>query len=178
MSINYLGVIKQVQPKGHILSVIDGASNYMISNFGEVISIVKKTPKILKGIDLGQQKYKGVQIKYDDGIVRKKYIHHLVAEHWLLKKENDVQIRHLNGNNQDNRLENLRYGTSKENNQDKIIHRTILDGEKNPMSKLTEKEVLLMRTIKNKSYKKIGEMFNVSPMTAYRAIKKEAWKNV
>jgi hypothetical protein len=56
-----------------------------------------------------------------------------------------------------------------------------LFGDQNPMSKLTKKDVLLMRKIYNEeiiSYKNIAKKFNVSTMTAYRAITKQSWSNI
>jgi hypothetical protein len=52
-------------------------------------------------------------------------------------------------------------------------------GEKNPMAVLNYETVALMRKIRENfktPYKKIGSMFGVSAMTAYRAIVGKAWK--
>ena len=37
------------------------------------------------------------------------YVHTLVARHFLPNPENKINILHINGNNRDNRVENLRW---------------------------------------------------------------------
>lgn len=49
-------------------------------------------------------------------------VHSLVAEAFLGPRPAHLVVRHLNGNNKDNRLENLVYGTHAENAQDRIDH--------------------------------------------------------
>lgn len=56
-----------------------------------------------------------------------------------------------------------------------------LKGTENPMSVLTDKQVLEMRKFRketNLSYSKIGKKFKVSAMTAYRAIVGESWNHI
>ncbi len=49
-----------------------------------------------------------------------------------------TQVRHLNGNSHDNRIENLEYGTAYENWKDKYQSGTATVGEKNPNAKLSD----------------------------------------
>lgn len=57
---------------------------------------------------------------------------------------------------------------------------TFSKGEANGGAKLTEAMVIEMRQIRTTglSFKKIGTLFSVSPMTAYRAIVKQAWSHI
>jgi DNA invertase Pin-like site-specific DNA recombinase len=51
--------------------------------------------------------------------------------------------------------------------------------EKNPISKINRVIVYEMKKIRSEtgmSYKKIAKMFNISTMTAYRAVKEISWK--
>lgn len=54
-------------------------------------------------------------------------------------------VRHKNGVNDDNRSNNLMYGTRSENEQDKVKHGTALLGERHHQSKLTTQQVLAIR---------------------------------
>ena len=49
------------------------------------------------------------------------------------------EVRHLNGNPQDNRPDNLAWGTRIENWADRIAHGHGTDGQRNPMAKLSDK---------------------------------------
>lgn len=51
-----------------------------------------------------------------------KGIHRLVALAFHGPRPKGMQIRHINGDKSDNRAENLRYGTMKENGEDRVRH--------------------------------------------------------
>lgn len=52
-------------------------------------------------------------------------VHHLVMDAFGEPKPSDAhEIRHLNGNRRDNRIENLAWGTRRENWQDSVRHGT------------------------------------------------------
>ena len=53
-----------------------------------------------------------------------KMAHVLVAETFIGPKPDGLQVRHLNGNPADNRVENLAWGTSSENAYDRVRHGT------------------------------------------------------
>lgn len=56
-----------------------------------------------------------------------------------------MQACHRNGDQIDNRLENLRWGTPQENADDRIRHGTQARGEDSAQAKLTEADVLEIR---------------------------------
>lgn len=87
---------------------------YEVSNLGRVKSFVKdKDGKILKGgkHDFGYIKYSLHSI---DGI-KQILGHRLVAQAFISNPENKPYIDHINGITCDNRVENLRWCTQKEN---------------------------------------------------------------
>lgn len=104
---------------------------YQVSNFGNVKSIErviirsdnrKKTikEKIKEGTH--NKGYKRISLVDINGISRNQYVHRLVLKSFLY--ESDLYVDHIDGNKQNNRLENLRYVTNSENltfrNTDKI----------------------------------------------------------
>lgn len=65
-------------------------------------------------------------------------IHRLVAEAFLIKKESDEDINHINGIRNDNRLENLEYCTHKEN-----LCKAITEKQwKTSVNQLTKKQII------------------------------------
>ena len=92
---------------------INGFSNYEISKNGEVRN--KVTQYILKG-RLSKSGYLQVSIKEDKtGKFKNQYIHRLVAIHFLDNPENKREVNHKDGNKENNKLENLEWVTSSEN---------------------------------------------------------------
>lgn len=148
--------------------------DYWFSNFGRVVSTKNNGLKILSGTIVGQSKYIGVAVQGK----KKIYVHRVVCELFNGPPQKNQQCRHLDGNNKNNIAKNLAWGTAKENNQDKLRHGTSPKGEKNPMAKLNHKiinEMIKTREETKFSYKKLAKLFNVSTMTAFRAVNKRSW---
>lgn len=60
----------------------------------------------------------------DRGVHKKLRVAAMVAEAFIGPRPAGLEIRHLNGDAQDNRAENLRYGTSSANKLDRLRHGT------------------------------------------------------
>ena len=111
---------------------------YKISNLGRVKSLGNKTTQkkevILRPHNL-RRGYKNVAL-YKNGIKKEVSIHRLVAEAFIPNPYNKPYIDHINTVTDDNRVENLRWCTPKENANNK---RTLkkksesVKGDKNPM---------------------------------------------
>jgi DNA invertase Pin-like site-specific DNA recombinase len=86
--------------------------------------------------------------------------------------------RHLDGKKNNNSAINLAWGSQSQNNLDKERHGTAPHGQRNPMAKLTDEKVKLMKLRREQygeSFSRIAAKFNVSTMTAYRAITGQSW---
>lgn len=91
------------------------------------------------------------------------------------------ECRHLNGKRCDNRLENLVWGTSTENNRDRITHGTIPRGDSHPRSKLTETIVIeLRRAFHNGTYHipTMAKRYGVNCTGISNAIRGVTWKHL
>ncbi len=89
------------------------------------------------------------------------------------------QAAHNNGAKTDNRPDNLRWLTRIENYQDQILHGTSKRGEGHHMHKLTEGDVIAIRSLSGTVLQKeIGEMFSVNATAISRVINKKRWGHV
>lgn len=97
--------------------------DYLISSQGEVISYARKTPRLLKGTP-DQDGYLRYQVGGKGG--KRRGGHQLVLEAfhpegWF----EEAKVLHVNGDPSDNRLENLYWGTSLDNTNDRRKHGTL-----------------------------------------------------
>jgi len=76
--------------------------------------------------------------------------------------------------------DHLSWKSHKSNHEDRIGHGTNLAGSTNPMSKLTEQNVLDMRRMRRAgcTYQYIADAFNISLMTSYNACIGKTWQHV
>ena len=92
-------------------------------------------------------------------------IHKLVLETFVGPCPKGMECRHLNGIKTDNRLCNLQYGTKKENQGDRILHKTDNKGSKHGMSKIIESQFIEIKKLLEEeilTQKEIGDIFNLS----------------
>lgn len=92
---------------------------YHISNLGNVRQIIdNQEPETTKKITLHKYRaskgYPYVRL-YKNGKARTTYIHRLMAIAFIPNPYNKPEVDHINTNTQDNRIENLRWVTHKEN---------------------------------------------------------------
>lgn len=73
--------------------------------------------------------YKRVKLSRQDDD-RNRLVHQLVAEAFIGPRPEGMVTRHLNGDNVDNRPQNLAYGTHAENNADLVRHGTHWNAQK------------------------------------------------
>jgi hypothetical protein len=86
---------------------IEQQPNYGINVNGEVKNLI--TNRILRGSDNGKN-YTKVQLNN-----KNYFLHRLLAENYIPNPDNKPKVDHIDGNPQNNRLENLRWISPQEN---------------------------------------------------------------
>ena len=95
--------------------------------------------------------------------------------------EGQTDCCHINGIPDDNRLENLRWGTRTQNMEDARRHGTLLLGEASPGAKISSRDVQEIRRLILEGgllQREIGEMFGVTSMTVSRIKRGVTWTHL
>ena len=111
----------------------------------------------------------------------KRFVHQLVLETFVGPRKPGQGSRHLDGDSQNNRLENLEWSDQKTNMRDKVAHGTDNRGSNHVSSKITEEQVVEIRKIyseKKISHSKIAKLYGVSTSTIQRIINNKRWQHV
>ena len=160
---------------------------YQVSDFGRVRSLDRTTirsdgkichyrGKLLKISPCVAGEYSGVTFSVD-GVCRTMLIHRLMLLSFVGPPAEGEECRHLDGNGRNNCLENLKWGTSKENAADSIRHGTFVRGEKVWCSRLRELDVHAIRFWAKAGYmlKDIAAVFDVHPTHVTMIVKRQRW---
>jgi len=141
---------------------IPNFSDYDVSTLGEVRSYKGGDKCCLMKLRIGIDGYPRVTLQDDSGTKRVRRVHLLVADAFLGPAKGRI-VRHRNGDLQDPRLVNLKYGTQKENSADRYLHGTHGIGGNNSQAILTEKEAKAIMKLKGKvSQVEISKRFGIS----------------
>lgn len=139
----------------------------------------KLVPNRLMKLNKHSQGYRWVTLK-DRGRQRSVLVHVLVLETFVGPCPQGMECRHLNGKRWDNRLENLCWGTSKENTDDTRRHGTLATGERCGSSKLTWGRVRKIRRLYSTgkyTQRQLADTFGLdSQMTVSKIVRGETWK--
>jgi hypothetical protein len=89
-------------------------------------------------------------------------------------------VCHINGDSGDNRAENLRWGSFKENSDDQARHNTRLLGERHPMTRLKTEDAKLIRSmaLAGSPYSEIRKLYDVSPPTICNIKYGRTWRHL
>lgn len=123
----------------------------------------RKSTQDRKYVDLNKNK-----------ITKRFYIHTLVAQTFIGERPEGYDICHISGDNQDNRLVNLRYDTKGQNQID--IYR---QGSKHGLGKLSLEQVLEIRQLYSTgdyTHYELAEKYNVSQSTTQRVVNRKSFQ--
>ena len=158
---------------------------YQVSSIGRVRSFVSWRGKVDR-IMVGSRHSDGYwQVSLRKGGKRTtRKVHVFVLAAFVGPVPNGMEINHINGNKQDNRLENLEYCSRSEN----LLHSyRVLDrkrahnaGEKGN-SRLIESDVRRIRYLFGTgkyTKKELGDMFGIRPGTVQAIVHRRRWKHI
>lgn len=134
---------------------VSGASAYSVDADGKVYSTLDcSRTGYLGGVaremrpGLGRNGYRVVRLKCDDGVVRTRYVHHLVAEAFLgPRPEWHEEVRHLDGRKLNCAASNLAWGTRRDNSGDSRRHGSMIVGSRSHLAKLRENDVAKIKKL-------------------------------
>ena len=170
-------------------------SRYRITSDGKVFSINYNNTGIEQEMKQGSKRgYKVVGLVCDDGKRRFIGVHRLVASEFIPNPDNKPEVNHINGDKSDNRVENLEWVTSTENQRHAFKtglqkpHSCNMNGNYQGSvvihAKFTDDIVLKIRYMYKDgiSTKAISKMYNVGKNTIDYMVSKTAkvrtWKHV
>lgn len=130
----------------------------------------------LKGVAFNPSGYLKVAL----GATDQRQVHRLVLEAFVGPCPPGMQCRHLDGNPKNNRLENLCWGTSKENHEDAARHGRFAYGERHRGAKLDGSKVIeiLGQIARGDSQHAIARRFGVTQSVISRINSGRRWKHI
>lgn len=94
----------------------DTGYGYYVSDYGRIWS--ERSQRFIKSKRLDKAGHVGITIGIGDGKRIYKYLHRLIAEEFIPNPSNHPVVRHLNDDPKDNYVDNLAWGTQKDNMRD------------------------------------------------------------
>lgn len=128
-----------------VLKEIPGYSKYKAGSDGRIHSSCRKISIVLKSSQRTPKSYLHVVLSGDDGTLRTRDVHPLICEAFHGKRPEGFDCSHINGNKFDNRPENLRWETRKENFARKKEHGTHDGGCANSRAKLDKEQISFVK---------------------------------
>lgn len=159
---------------------------YEVSNLGRVKSL--KQDKIMGKILKPRRCTKGYMCVslYNKMIAKQFKIHRLVLTEFVGSCPDGMEGMHLDDDKSNNKLSNLMWGTSSENNKMKYDHGHGFDnrGEFHSMSKLNNGNIIRIRDIYKNSkvefgyWKKLSQAIGVAPNTVHSIKSNKTWRHI
>lgn len=165
---------------------IEGFENYEISNLGIVKSLSRESKfgnsyiiskEIILKHWIDKKGYSYVTLRANN-LSKSFLIHRLVGIHFIENTLNKPQINHIDGNKNNNNVENLEWSTAKENLKHAVdFGLNKKHGIYNYRSKLTKKDVIFIRN-SNLKQKILSEKFKITQSTISRIKLFKTYKDV
>lgn len=154
---------------------------YQVSNMGRVKSFnYMNTGKEKIIIGFNGRGYKRI-VLFKNGKHKHMQIHRLVGIAFIPNPDNKPCINHIDGNKSNNRADNLEWCTPKENIEHAVKNGKFKTGENHQTSKLTEKQILEIRSLYATGYyshRNLANLYNVDHSQIRNIIIRKHWKNI
>lgn len=153
---------------------------YEFSSLGRIRSYWKSKTPILKSYHLRGDGYLAVSLRVGNDLIERPKVSRVILEAFKGYPEDPtLMCCHNNGNRLDDRICNLRWDTSKNNVDDMRKHGTMLVGSKHPNAKLTEEDVIQIKTtLLEYTSPVVAKMFNVSPRLIRFIRQGKQWRHI
>lgn len=160
---------------------------YQISNLGKVKSLEKKwylprggwfiRAERLKTTQSSNRNGRNIVLLFKDSKHKNFRISVLVLEHFHSKRPIGMECCHKDGNDKNDIISNLKWGTHKENMEDMVKHGRSQKGEKCKLSKLKEHQVIEIRQLLSRgiSQQIIAKNYGVTASNISRINTREQW---
>ncbi len=162
---------------------------YKVSNYGRVISYLKNPEGELMNTEKASG-YVNFAVRLKNGKYKTYYVHRVVAELFLEKKEDDRYVIHKNFQKDDNRVNNLAWTTKeewvqhqfhsphvKENKRKRRLRKVVSYSKLSYAQAVVLKKKLLDPKRKTR-IKVLAKQFGVSEMQLYRIKSGENWGDI
>ena len=154
---------------------------YLISDLGRIKSLKFNKQKILTQIKTSKG-YLDIGLHKNKLFTKERLkIHRLVAIAFIPNPEDKPEVNHKKGATKDNRISQLEWNTGGENQKHAYDTglKVSIKGNKVNTCKLTEKEVLEIRTIGNSMSKaEIARQFGVTDVNIGCILRRTTWKHI
>jgi hypothetical protein len=138
-----------------------------------------KKEHLMKG-SLTRKGYRYVTLRKNNQPLLK-YVHRLVAEAFIPNPDNLASVNHIDGNKENNNVNNLEWMSLRDNSLDGIKKGLIkVTGEHKGTAKLNIEEVKNMRKLYRTGLKPkaISQRFNVTENCAYHVVTRRTWRHI
>ena len=154
-------------------------NDYKVSNYGNILSFKQNKEKLLNLIS-DKKGYLIISL-FKNNIQKNFRINRLVAQTFLPNPESKPEINHIDGNKQNNYVDNLEWVTHSENMKHAYkLGLCFQKGEKNNASKLTNNDVLMIHGLYLSFFSKreLALLFNISISNICYILNGKTWKHL
>lgn len=148
----------------------------MLVFFGVNNSAKRILPERILKLLINGSKYYYVTL-FSEGIKKKKYVHRMVAIHFIPNPNRLPEVNHKDGNKLNNHVNNLEWCTSVDNTIHAIKIGLVSIGEERTQAKLTNKDALEIY-YSNENYADLSARFKISPSNIEKIKSGHSWSHI